>query len=41
VYEKEEAMKNCDKSLCNGFCKGTLQEAFEVAFETYVTKVKK
>lgn len=41
VYEDAEDMKNGDESEYGGLCTGTLRDAFEMAFETYVSEVKK
>ena len=40
AYDEEQAMRTGDESLCGGLCTGTLQDAFEMAFQTYMTEVK-
>ena len=40
VYDNEKAMSDGEDSLCGGVCTGTLRDAFEMAFETYITEIK-
>lgn len=41
VYEKAEAMQNGDESISGGLCTGTLRDAFEMAFQTYMGEGEK
>ena len=41
VYESEQAMNDGKGGACKGLCTGTLQDAFEMAYEMYVIKFKK